>query len=240
MDCEQYKDALNAAALDSLAGAKAEAFGFHLEVCEACRRELGLRSEFGRALDRQLRTQLAADPSATFNARLRRRIATESEHAPRPLLGWTPIVAGVASVVILLVLMHYRAGSGVASPTTASGRAPVQSSPVAAQLTPSSGESSQPRAASAKPSNRESIPLLHPVGLARTPAPELKVRIDPREERAVERFESGRASGRINTTPLVQSASLQHGDQMAELTPLTIPPLELPPLERPSLEGTRE
>ena len=221
MDCKQYQDALNVAALGFAGSANADAFDSHLRACEACRRELARRKEFAAALDRQMQAQLEIDVSADFNMRLRRRIATESEHVPSPLRHWTPVLAGAAFLIILLALMHQRGGSRV-GPT-----ANVQSPSVTAQSIAPKGP----------PSNR-SIPSLHSVGLARTPAQELRVRIDPREVRATEMFESDAASGRINTTALAEYVSAQQStDQMADLEPLKIPPLVFPPLEQPALDA---
>ena len=88
------------------------------------------------------------------------------------------------------------------------------------------------------PPNRTMAPPLHPVALAHTPVPKLKVRVDPRELRAAEMFESAAASGRVNTMVLAKYASAQQtADQMAELTPLTIPPLVFPRLEQPALDA---
>ena len=85
MDCKQYQDTLNATALGFPDGATAEALDSHLRLCEGCRSELARRREFAEALDRQMKAQPQIDLSADFNMRLRRRIATEFDHAPSPL-----------------------------------------------------------------------------------------------------------------------------------------------------------
>ena len=69
MDCQQYQDALNAAALGTESGADVQAFRLHLEICEGCRREFARRREFLGTLDLQLQAQFEAVPSPDFNAR---------------------------------------------------------------------------------------------------------------------------------------------------------------------------
>jgi hypothetical protein len=135
-------------------------------------------------------------------------------------------------VVILLVLRQHHAGSGAVQPSTASSTSSEQASSPSAQSTALSEELSSLPVGSTTSSNPAAVPFLHSVALTHAPSPELEVRIDPREARAIEKFEHGAANGRINAAPLVQSASGQQSDNpMAELTPLSIAPLEVPLLE---------
>ena len=237
MDCQKYQDALNAAALGAESGADAQAFRLHLEICEACRREFARRREFLGNLDLRLRAQFEAVPSADFNARLRRRIAAESERAPRPALSWLPLLAGAAALAALLAFLHYR---GVFSPH------PRDANPVHIASTPGA-QPSQVAAAdhdaapvhansAVAPSARET-PSLHPVVAAATASssPVLRVRIDRVELYATVRFTEAVAQGRIDATPLVSAS--QKTDDSTGTKLLEIPLLEVQPMDKPNSEA---
>jgi anti-sigma factor RsiW len=237
MDCQQYQDALNAAALGAESGAEAQAFRLHLEICEACRREFARRSEFLGSLDLQLQARFEAVPSPDFDARLRRRITSESERAPRPVLSWLPLLAGATAFAALLAFLHYR---GVISPH------PHEANPVQIASTPGA-QPSQAAAANhpsalryansaAAPSARET-PSLHPVIVAATASssPALRVRIDRGELYATVRFTEAIAEGRIDATPLVSAAHIS--DDSAGAKPLEIPLIDVQPMDKPNSEA---
>ena len=237
MDCQQYQDALNAGALGAESGADAQAFRLHLEICEACRREFVRRREFLGTLDLQLQAQFEAVPSPDFNARLRRRITSESERARSPVLSWLPLLAGATALAALLAFLHYR---GVISPH------PHDANPVHIASTPGA-QPSQAAAANhpsapvyansaAAPSAQET-PSLHPVVAAATASssPALLVRIDRGELYATVRFTEAIAEGRIDATPLVSAA--HKSDDSAGAKPLEIPLLEVQPIDKPNSDA---
>lgn len=235
MDCQQYQDALNAAALGAESGAGVQAFRLHLEICDVCRREFTRRSEFLGTVDLHLRAQFEAVPSADFNARFRRRIAAESERTPRPLLSGLPLLAGATALAALLVFLHYR---GVFSPhphdanpmhiASAPGAQPSQAAVPDHPTAPV-------HANSAAAPNARVTPPLHPVVAAATASSALRVRIDRGELYATVRFTEAIAQGRIDATPLVSAA--QKSDDSAGARPLEIPLLEVQPIDKPNSDA---
>jgi hypothetical protein len=235
MDCQQYQDALNAAALGTESGADVQAFRLHLEICEGCRAVLAERREFLSALDLQMRTQLDAAPSPEFNVRLRRRIAAESKRAPRPLLSWLPLLAGATALAALLAFLHYR-GVFSAHPQEAN-QVQIASTPGAQPARAAAAD--HPSApvyanSAAAPSARET-PSLHPVVAAATASPALRVRIDRRELYATVRFNEAVAQGRIDATPLVSAS--QKADDSTGAKLLEIPLLEVQPIDKPNSDA---
>ena len=237
MDCQQYQDALNAAALGTESGADVQAFRLHLEICEGCRAVLAERREFLSALDLQMRTQLDAAPSPEFNVRLRRRIAAESKRAPRPLLSWLPLLAGATALAALLAFLHYR-GVFSAHPQEANQ---VQIASTRGAQPARAAAADHPSApvyanSAAAPSARET-PSLHPVIAAATASssPALLVRIDRGELYATVRFTEAVAEGRIDATPLVSAA--HKSDDSAGAKPLEIPLLEVQPMDKMNSEA---
>jgi hypothetical protein len=234
MDCGQYQEALNAAALGAETGAEVQAFRLHLELCEGCRRELARRREFLASVDRQLLTQLEAAPSADFNARLRRRIANEATRAIRPSLQWLPVFAGAATLAVVFVLFHSR-HQGAVQPRDSNAVPSASSVEQPAPQVPSLGNSQAPPHESAVAGvNLPEWPLLHPVA-ATPPSPALKVRIDRHEMYAVVRLTQAVVDGRVVTAALLDSQ--RQPDESIAAKPLEIPPLELKPIEKPALEG---
>jgi len=235
MDCQKYQDALNAAALGAESGADAQAFRLHLEICEACRREFARRREFLGNLDLRLRAQFEAVPSADFNARLRRRIAAESERAPRPALSWLPLLAGAAALAALLAFLHYR---GVFSPhprdanlvhiASAPGAQPSQAAAADHPSVPVYANSAATPSASV-------TPLPHPVAATPSTPPALKVRINRQELYATVRFSQALADGRIDATALLSAA--KSADESAGAKPLEIPLIEMKPIEEPHADA---
>jgi len=238
MDCQQYQDALNAAALGAQSGADAQAFRLHLEICEGCRREFARRREFLGSLDRQLQTRFEAVPSPDFNARLRRRIASESERAPRPVLSWLPLLVGATALAALLAFLHYR---GVMTPHQRDANAVHIASTPGAQP-PQAAAADHPSApvhanSPGAPNVRET-PSLHPVvaTAAASTSPALRVRIDRSELFATVRFTMDVAEGRIDATPLVSAS--QKSDEAAGAKPLEIPLLEVQPMDKMNSEAS--
>ena len=237
MDCRQYQDALSAAALGAESGADAQAFRLHLEICEGCRREFARRREFLATLDLQLQAQLEAVPSLDFNARLRRRVASESECAPRPVLSWLPLLAGATALVALLAFLLYR---GVITPhpheanpvriASAPGAQPAQAG------APDHSSAAVYANSAAAPSARET-PSLHPVVAAATASssPALRVRIDRGELYATVRFTEAISQGRIDATPLVSAS--QKADDSTGAKLLEIPLLEVQPIDKPNSDA---
>lgn len=224
MDCHEYQNALNAAALGEQSGTDAQAFRLHLEICEACRRVLASRREFVGALDLQLRTQLDSAPSPDFNARLRRRIAAEPERAPRGLLNWWPVLAGAAALAAFLVIFYFHRT--------------VTPQPIAmrsAQTAPEIPDESR-HAASTAASRPPETPLLHPVAAIQSAPPPLKVRINRQELYATVRFTQAIADGRIDATPLLSAA--KQSDESAGTKPLDIPLIEMKPIEEPRSDAS--
>lgn len=234
MDCRQYQDALNVAALGAVAGADVQAFRLHLEVCENCRREFIGKRKFLSVVDRNLQMQFSAVPSADFNARLRRGIAAEPKRAFLPLPGWWPVLAGAAALLALLVIFHFHRTNTPQSSAmnTASNSASPEQRP--ARTTSEIPDEPRHAASTAAPRPPET-PLLHPVVAAQTASPPLKVRINRQELYAAIRFTQAVADGRIDAAPLLSAA--KSADESAGAKPLVIPLIEMKPIEEPHADA---
>jgi len=228
MDCRQYQDALNAAAIGAESGPDARAFHLHLEICEACRSELARRREFLGVLDRQLQTHFEAAPSCDFNSRLRRRIAEEQNARPA-IFNWLPLLAGAAAIAALLTVIYtqHRSASHHSdlAPNIATAR-PDATHELAASPE-QGGENAQ---ASPAP------PLLHPVIAARPPRTPVIVRIDHQEVHAVVQFAHDAEHNRVDSAALIRAQ--QTPDEPLEPAPLKTRPIDQQLIETPELEGS--
>jgi hypothetical protein len=234
MDCDQYQEALSASALGAESGVEVQAFRLHLEVCEACRRELVHRREFLASVDRQLVVRCEAVPSGDFNARLRRRISDEPRQVMSPSLRGLPIFAGAAALLVVLALFHFSsvgtARSHDSNPvsTASSAEKPTSGVPSVGNSPASAREN---RVADLNPPEQISF---HPISAIRRSSTEFKVRIDHQELYAVVRLTRAVADGRLDAAALMDTQVQSDGPVAAK--PLEIPPLELKPMAEPTLE----
>ncbi len=234
MDCRQYQDALNAAALGAVAGADVQAFRLHLEVCENCRREFVAKREFLGVIDRNLQMQFGPVPSADFNARLRRRIAAEPKSAFSALPGWWPVLAGAAALLALLVIFHFHRANTPQSSAVNTVRNSASPGLQPAQTTSENPDEPRHAASTAAPRPPET-PLLHPVVAIQTASPPLKVRINRQELYATIRFTQAVADGRIDAAPLLSAA--KSANESGGAKRLVIPLIEMKQLEAPHTDA---
>lgn len=142
LSCAEYRDALTEAAL---AGEPEARLRGHLLECAACSAELGRLSALAGAIDSGVSQMVSAEPSPGFAARVRARVAEESEQSAAAWWrGWVPAtVAGVAVLALAAWLLWPAAQNpgNSEAPETAKGApvapAPMQPTPsIAAPLSP--------------------------------------------------------------------------------------------------------
>jgi hypothetical protein len=108
MSCPRFHERLLFLASGELAAPDAELCA-HLEQCAACRAKLdSLRARLAQ-VEGLLASQLAAEPSPAFAARVRQRIAEEAAAAPGVGWWWRPAaITAVAALVVLGVWIGWQ------------------------------------------------------------------------------------------------------------------------------------
>jgi len=182
------------------------------------------------ALDGELRSILAANPSPEFVARVRVRIADE----PRPASTWrytTFAIAGVvAAVVVAAVLFGRDSGQ----------RTPAPMPLVARAIGGVSALPERPRRSVAR-----STPQIPAYANAAAPSPnEPEVLIDPRERAALLAVVRGTRDGSLDLAPVV-AASTPTAMELGPLVEITIPDISIDPIAdsiapAPGTEGVRQ
>jgi Putative zinc-finger len=242
MDCEQYQEALSAAALGAESGAEVQAFRLHLEICEACRGELARRREFLASVDRQLVMHSEAVPSGDFNARLRRRIADESTQTPSPSVRWIPVFAGAVALIVLLTVLHFQklrdTDNAVAPPAHISAAVPA-ARPQAAVPPSDNDTDAGPRPAIRRRTEARATFALHEVGVVSRSALPTEIRINPEESRSLVSFARAVSRGQVETASLVPAPP--EIAQSLETKALEFPPITFARLEpRPAAPDGRD
>ncbi len=249
MACERFRDALADVAAG---GPAAAAFEAHLAACEACRAELAVLRQALAVADEELARLLAAEPSPSLAAGIRRAVA-EPEPSPGWRFGWLwPTVAAAATLLAGLVVLMGRGTPQMPGPRVAvdAARREARGSTPVAQP---SGEAVIPRdldrsgspatAGPAHPSHgdavahaRGDVPSARsrPVGRRAIPA-EPDVLVPPGEAEALLLFVS-----QLQGRP-VEPGSLLVADLSAPLPEpraLEITPIEFVPLDPAETSGT--
>ncbi len=161
MDCKQYKENLAAAALGALEPRREAEFAAHLAGCAACRAALDDERRLLDAVDRGVAASVAAEPSAEFAARVRRRLDQEPQPTHSWFGGWVPATAGALAVLALVALWLARRPPvlpGTAEPprTAAGQQRPSREEPAPAGKTPVGGRSALPVEQAATPRGKGS------------------------------------------------------------------------------------
>ncbi len=138
MDCRRYKDWLGDKALGVLDQAGEAELCAHLEICSECRAALERERRLLAAIDRGIGTDLKADLSPEFPARVRARLAKEAAKPRFTFARWIPAAAAALAVGVLAVvwIAHRPAGRYVvptshqtATATTARPQTPLGHTP---------------------------------------------------------------------------------------------------------------
>jgi hypothetical protein len=107
MNCTRYRRWVKRAALSSLGASRQARLDAHLSECAECRGLLGTERRLAEAINLGLTASVSGSPSPDFTARIRIRLAEESERAQPRLAwvcsGWTP--GSVAGVVVLATFL---------------------------------------------------------------------------------------------------------------------------------------
>ena len=197
------------------------------------------------ALDRELQSILAVDPSPALTAGVRARIAEEPEpHAW--WLFWRLAIAFAAAVVVVAVFVA-RPRERTATPTRAS--IATQQSPAVGRTTPGRADNqtfvrAQPQPSSnQEPGNqraarrRGTTRAVEATLATATAAPDADIVIDARESAALRALIAGVRAGRVDLERALH-ASAPAPVELPALTTIAIAPITIEPLV--SEEGVRQ
>ena len=235
MDCEGYRESLMDAALGAIAPRHEAELRSHLASCPACRAELEAQQQLVAAIDQGVAASVAGEPSASFAARVRQRLAEERLPARSWAVRWAPVAAGALAVLVLVTVWLVRREA----PVPEVSRSPAIAQPP--QQAESPGEVSASGAVPSPPAERP--PQSAPAHRGSSGAPlvaragRLEVLVPPGEQETVLRFYAAVWSGRVDVSAVLAPP------KPLELEELKISPLEVPPLEaeaRPAEPGTLE
>lgn len=239
MNCKHYRKSIEQAALDSLEASKQAKLNEHLAGCNACRKLLESEQRLVEVVDQGLAASVAGVPSPGFSARLRMRLAAESELAgPRAewiRSGW--ILAPVAGLVALAALLT------VIWPASRHRMQPQASRPIARAVSPTM-PASTPGLPLAASGNGGALPasspaLHHRSHAAPQPqrarrrrqvkdedqAPHFQVLVEPGQWREIVAAYRLAQSGHVEASALAQASD--QAEQPEEMKPIEITPVAI-------------
>ena len=195
------------------------------------------------ALDRDLRSMLAVDPPPEFAARVRARLASESDRSPWWRSTWTFAASAVAIAAIVLVAVvaprMVRRGDRAYRPGTAS-RPLVSGGQAAADARvpkPASGRDARTSPDRAAVSRKAAAVRPAPVRAAAPREPE--VLVDAREAAALRSFFERARRGNVDLTAIVAPAAAQPTD-LNLLHEIYIAPIEFESVIATDEKGVRQ
>jgi negative regulator of sigma E activity len=217
MACAKYKDWLSDAALGALDAARDGELRAHLRECAACRAALEEERALLAAIDAGLEASVAAEPSPSFVAQVRMRVAEEAPPSRAWLAGWLPVTATAVAALILLVVWFVPRGAQQpeATPQTVVQQAPTPQVPSTAAPEASGTLLRAPVAAPVVP------------GRAQQEATEPEILVAADQWATVLRLYEGVQRGRVDTDFLLKPVP---GDLPA-IENLQVPDLSIPKLE---------
>jgi putative zinc finger protein len=237
MDCQRYKDWLGDKALGALDQAGEVELRAHLERCSECRAALERERLLLAAIDRGIGTDLKADLSPDFPARVRARLAEEAAQPRFTLARWIPAAAAALAVVVLAVVWI------VLRPAD---RHVVPSSPQTATATKARPQTPLGHTPAPETTQASAIPNQARVGLAtpRRPAgtirkassaqAEPEVLIDKGEQESLAQLYRAIRGARVDVASLAAEPAGLKRDANGSLVPV---PLEIQPLEIAELDS---
>jgi hypothetical protein len=236
MDCQRYKDWLGDNALGVLDQASEAQLRAHLEICSECRAALDRERLLLAAIDRGIETDLKADLSPEFAARVRARLAEEAAKPRFRLARWIPAAAAALAAVMLgaMWIAHRPAGRHVVPASRQTGTATT------AQPQTPPGHTPAPEATRVavvpNQARVRSGTARHLAGRNRkaSSAPaEPQVLIDKSEQESIARLYQAIQSGHVDVASLAAELAALKRDANGSLVPV---PLEIPPLEIAKLD----
>jgi len=221
MSCEKYSGWMTDAALGKLRAEREPELLAHAMECDACREALCHARALHDFVDRGVESLVACEPSPQFAARLRRRIAQESEPVRSLWTARAPIIAGaLALAVVLAIMVLRRPVHNGANPSVASA------------VNPSSAPSEAITAAAATPQNAVRTAIgrdSHRDASASGATPVVPEIIVPTGQLAAAlQLSTAIVTGRVDGNQLL--AAQQEYDKPLEVKPVEIAPLEIPAL----------
>ena len=221
------EDSLMNASLGELAHAREAELRAHVAECAACREAFDHAKSISAALDSGLNSLVAGAPSASFESRLRTRLAAEP--APARIsqfwAAWVPATAAAFALAsALLIAVHVS--------SVRNRPAPAISPTSQASANPSAPD--RPSAASASVSSTVAMarPSLQATSRRITRPTRPEVLVEPGQLEAALQFADAIRTGSVNASQLVVI-----NEELSK--PLEIKELQIPPLEDPRVNSNQ-
>jgi anti-sigma factor RsiW len=245
MNCQSYREWIEETALGAIAGpidaSRRVQLHAHLAACPECRRAFEAAQKLYAAIDRGVAARVEGMPPGNFAARVRMRLADESERAEvrfwwRPAI-WIPALGTAALALLLLTIwIARRPGEQRSQPPRQQATQTALSKPESPVSVKPSEQASVTRPPSAWSARRPS-PASPRRGAAccgpDSGAPQLQVQIQPGQWAAVTSLYRAGQSGKVNET-----AEDVPADQPLRVTPVEVPPLVVAELQDPKPVGS--
>jgi hypothetical protein len=226
MSCEKYSGWMTEAALGELRAEREPELLAHAMECDVCRDALSHARAVHDFVDRGVESLIADEPSPQFAARLRQRIARESQSHRSPWSAWAPVIAGaLALAVVLAIMVARRPIRNVSSANVAS--AVNHFSVPSGTVTGSAATPQNAERTASKPNSEHDARARK----AATAPPEIIVPMG--QLSAAAQLGAAISSGRVDGNQLLTA-------QRDYEKPLEVKPIEIAPLEIPALDDATE
>lgn len=223
MACEKHRESIKKLALGNLHPKRELEMLAHAGECEACRESYAHATEVRDVIDRSLETLVAGEPSPQFAARLRARMAEETDRTRVPWLKWVPIASATLALAALVIALVLR--------TPRHSIAPDVSSlvPAAAPIAPSNPpaeNSSSPMFQAARPRHNGGLAPAASVRLSFHEPQGIDVIVPPGQLVAALALSDALSNQRVDGQQLVAAAN--NAGEPLKISDLSVSPLDKP------------
>jgi hypothetical protein len=228
MSCERYADAI----IDHACGAEiASDARRHLEACDACHGRFDEQRRMMSALDAELQTALAIEPSPYFDSKVRTRIAQTAPASARTF--WWPILTAAAVAMIALGVAAIRSmeDKSVAAPVDVARVTPSTQPTPTITRTPAPPPSPPRDTVDKTPEQTANPPASRPRRRSGSSLPEVEVVVSAEQSKAIERYMTLLRRGTLDTSSLVKEIPIAGEMPALAVGPLTVEPLAVPDVE---------
>jgi hypothetical protein len=244
MNCQDYREWIEDAALGAIDNARRAQLDTHLAECPECCRAFEAAQKLYAAIDQGVAARVEGKPSADFAARVRMRLAGEGEKAQlrwwrRSI--WIPALGSAVLALLLLSIWIARRPGGQRQPTKQIARTTAPAATSASNVRPpEQAKVARPPAAPAAP--RRSARVSTPTSQNRprrqsTPdseAPPLQVQVQAGQWAAVTSLYRAGQAGRLEGAAEASAAA----EQPLQVKPVEVPPLVVAEIQDPKPVGS--
>lgn len=238
MNCTRYRKWIKSAALNSLDASRHAKLAAHLAECERCRGLLATERQLAETIDLAVSASVSASPSPDFAARVRARLAEESERAQPSLAwvrsGWFPAsVAGfVALAAFIAVVWPAWRHRKQPQPVKQTVRMSAPNTPAVASVSPTATDQGRKvvvsnvahghvSSAAARPGHERGR-TRNSAGAEDSP-PQFQVMVEPGQGRAILAAYRAAQSARVGLDALAQTSDAN--EQPEKIKPIEVSPV---------------